>query len=138
MITIEYILKEIKKHKTILIIANLSAIISILFTIPVPLLIPKLIDEIVLGKSGWITPLIDKFLSVPSAEYYILIVLIVTIILRAIGLILNIIHIRLFTKIAKDVSYKIRKSYLDTLRESPMKKSMIFWFLGSLGNHPKS
>ncbi len=56
MITIEYILKEIKKHKTILIIANLSAIISILFTIPVPLLIPKLIDEIVLEKSGWITP----------------------------------------------------------------------------------
>ncbi len=122
MITIEYILKEIKKHKTILIIANLSAIISILFTIPVPLLIPKLIDEIVLGKSGWITPLIDKFLSVPSAEYYILIVLIVTIILRAIGLILNIIHIRLFTKIAKDVSYKIRKKLLEHLKRVSMRE----------------
>ncbi len=71
-------------------------------------------------KSGWITPLIDRFLSVPSAEYYILIVLIVTIILRAIGLILNIIHIRLFTKIAKDVSYKIRKKLLEHLKRVSM------------------
>ncbi|HHH51940.1 MAG TPA: ABC transporter ATP-binding protein, partial [Campylobacterales bacterium] len=36
--------------------------------------------------------------------------------LRAISLLLNIIHIRLFTKIAKDVSYKIRKSLLEHLK----------------------
>jgi len=75
-----------------------------------------------LGKNGWITPLIDKFLSIPSAEYYILVVLIVTIILRAIGLILNIIHIRLFTKIAKDVSYKIRKKLLEHLKRVSMRE----------------
>lgn len=122
MITIKYILREINRHKIILIVANIIAIVSILFTIPVPLLIPKLIDEIVLGKSGWITPLIDRFLTVPSTEYYILTVLVVTIILRAIGLILNIIHIRLFTKIAKDVSYKIRKKLLEHLKRVSMRE----------------
>jgi ATP-binding cassette subfamily C protein len=116
MITINSILKEINHHKKILILANLIAIISILLSIPVPLLIPKLIDEVVLGKEGYITNIIDQYISIGSAEYYILVVLIITIILRAISLLLNIIHIRLFTKIAKDVSYKIRKSLLEHLK----------------------
>jgi len=104
MITIKYILDEINHHKKILILANIIAIISILLSIPVPLLIPKLIDEVVLGKKGWITTTIDQYISIGSPEYYILIVLIITITLRAISLILNIIHIPLFTKIAKEVS----------------------------------
>jgi ATP-binding cassette subfamily C protein len=116
MITIKYILDEINHHKKILILANIIAIISILLSIPVPLLIPKLIDEVVLGKKGWITTTIDQYISIGSPEYYILIVLIITITLRAISLILNIIHIRLFTKIAKEVSYKIRKRLLEHLR----------------------
>jgi ATP-binding cassette subfamily C protein len=116
MITIQSILKEINRHKKILILANIISIISILLSIPVPLLIPKLIDEVVLGKEGWITSTIDKFITINSPEYYILVVLIVTIFLRAISLVLNIIHIRLFTKIAKDVSYKIRKKLLEHLK----------------------
>ncbi len=120
MITIKSILKEINRHKKILILANFIAIISILLSIPVPLLIPKLIDEIVLGKEGWITELIDKYITIGSPEYYILVVLIITMALRAISLILNIIHIRLFTKIAKDVSYKIRKQLLEHLKKVSM------------------
>ncbi|NOZ89765.1 MAG: ABC transporter ATP-binding protein [Epsilonproteobacteria bacterium] len=116
MITIKSILKEINRHKKILILANIISIISILLSIPVPLLIPKLIDEVVLGKEGWITSTIDQYITVGSPEYYILVVLIVTIFLRAISLVLNIIHIRLFTKIAKDVSYKIRKRLLEHLK----------------------
>jgi len=115
-ITIKYILNEINHHKKILILANIIAIISILLSIPVPLLIPKLIDEVVLGKQGWITETISQYISISSPEYYILVVLIVTILLRAMSLVLNIIHIRLFTKIAKDVSYKIRKRLLEHLR----------------------
>ncbi len=120
MITIKSILKEINHHKKILIVANIIAIISILLSIPVPLLIPKLIDEIVLGKERWITETIDQYLTISSPEYYILIVVIITMALRAISLILNIIHIRLFTKIAKDVSYNIRKQLLEHLRKVSM------------------
>ncbi|MCK4441132.1 MAG: ABC transporter ATP-binding protein, partial [Sulfurovaceae bacterium] len=116
MITIKSILNEINRHKKILILANIISIVSILLSIPVPLLIPKLIDEIVLGKEGWITETIDQYITIGSPEYYILVVLIITMLLRAISLLLNIIHIRLFTKIAKDVSYKIRKSLLEHLK----------------------
>ncbi len=120
MITIKSILKEINRHKKILILANAIAIISILLSIPVPLLIPKLIDEIVLGKEGWITDFIDQYITIGSPEYYILVVLTITMTLRAMSLILNIIHIRLFTKIAKDVSYKIRKQLLEHLKRVSM------------------
>ncbi len=120
MITIKSILKEINNHKKILILANIIAIVSILLSIPVPLLIPKLIDEIVLGKDGWITQFIDQYITIGSPEYYILVVLVITMLLRAISLILNIVHIRLFTKIAKDVSYKIRKQLLEHLKRVSM------------------
>ena len=120
MITIKSILKEINRHKKILILANIIAIVSILLSIPVPLLIPKLIDEIVLGKDGWITQFIDQYITIGSPEYYILVVLVITMLLRAISLILNIVHIRLFTKIAKDVSYKIRKQLLEHLKRVSM------------------
>jgi len=120
MITIKSILDEINHHKKILIVANIIAIVSILLSIPVPLLIPKLIDEVVLGKEGWITNTIDQYMTIGSPEYYILIVLIITIILRAISLLLNIIHIRLFTKIAKEVSYKLRKRLLEHLKTVSM------------------
>ncbi len=52
MISIKSILEEISKHKKVLIGANLVAILSTILTIPVPLLIPLLIDEIILGKGG--------------------------------------------------------------------------------------
>jgi len=120
MITIKSILDEINHHKKILIVANIIAIVSILLSIPVPLLIPKLIDEVVLGKEGWITNAIDQYLTIGSPEYYILVVLIITMALRAISLLLNIIHIRLFTKIAKEVSYKIRKRLLEHLKTVSM------------------
>jgi len=120
MITIKSILNEINHHKKILIVANIIAIVSILLSIPVPLLIPKLIDEVVLGKEGWITEVIDQYITIGLPEYYILVVLIITMILRAGSLLLNIIHIRLFTKIAKEVSYKLRKRLLEHLKTVSM------------------
>ena len=60
MISIKSIFNEISKHKKVLISANLVAILSTMLTIPVPLLIPLLIDEIILGKGGTITQTIDQ------------------------------------------------------------------------------
>ena len=116
MISIKSVLKEISQHKKVLIVANIVVIFATLLSIPVPLLIPLLIDEIILGKGGWVTESIDTFVTISSPEYYILAVLIVTLLLRALSLALNILHIRLFTKIAKEVTYNIRKRLLTHLK----------------------
>ena len=120
MISIRTILDEIYKHKKVLIYANLVAIVSTILIIPVPLLIPLLIDEIILGKGGTITQTIDLYLTIGSPEYYILTVLLVTLFLKAISLLLNLLHIRLFTKISKEVTYAIRKRLLNHLQTVSM------------------
>lgn len=120
MITIKSILEEISKHKRVLIWANIVAIFSTLLTIPVPLLIPMLIDEIILEKGGIITKTIDQYLAIGSPEYYILVVLIVTLLLKAISLFFNLLHIRLFSKISKEVTYVIRKRLLNHLQTVSM------------------
>jgi ATP-binding cassette subfamily C protein len=120
MISIKSILEEISKHKKVLIGANLVAVLSTLLTIPVPLLIPLLIDEIILGKGGRVTQTIDSYITIGSPEYYILTVLLVTLFLKAISLVLNLLHIRLFTKISKEVTYVIRKRLLNHLKTVSM------------------
>jgi ATP-binding cassette subfamily C protein len=120
MISIQTILDEIYKHKKVLIYANLVAIISTILIIPVPLLIPLLIDEIILGKGGGITQTIDLYLTIGSPEYYILTVLLITLFLKAIAMLLNLLHIRLFTKISKEVTYAIRKRLLNHLQTVSM------------------
>ena len=120
MISIKTILDEISRHKQVLIYANIVAVISTLLIIPVPLLIPLLIDEIILGKGGTITQTIDVYLTIGSPEYYILTVLLITLFLKAISLLLNLLHIRLFTKISKEVTYVIRKKLLNHLQTVSM------------------
>jgi ATP-binding cassette subfamily C protein len=91
-----------------------------MLTIPVPLLIPLLIDEIILGKGGEITQTIDQYLTISSPEYYILTVLLITLFLKALSLMFNLLHIRLFTKISKEVTYTIRKRLLNHLQTVSM------------------
>lgn len=120
MITMRYIFQEISKHKRVLIVANIVAILSTLLTIPVPLLIPMLIDEIILGKGENITHTIDQYITIGSPEYYIFVVLLITLLLKAISLLFNLLHIRLFTKISKEVTYVIRKNLLNHLQTVSM------------------
>ena len=120
MISIKSIFYEISKHKKVLISANLVAIFSTMLTIPVPLLIPLLIDEIILGKGGTITQTIDQYITIGSPEYYILTVLLLTLFFKGLSLMLNLLHIRLFTKISKEVIYSIRKKLLNHLQTVSM------------------
>ena len=120
VISIKSIFSEIYKHKKVLLLANFVAILATLISLPVPLLIPLLIDEIILGRGGAITQTIDQYVSIGSPEYYILMVLLITLFLKAISLLFNLLHIRLFTKISKQVTYVIRKRVLNHLQTVSM------------------
>ncbi|CAA6812387.1 MAG: Lipid A export ATP-binding/permease protein MsbA [uncultured Sulfurovum sp.] len=122
MINIQSIFQEIIKHKKVLLLANSVAILSTLVVLPVALLLPLLIDEIILGKGGLITETIDKYFTVGEPMYYILIVLLVTMGLKAVGLLFSLLHIRLFTKISKEVTYTIRKRLLNHLQVVSMRE----------------
>ena len=101
-------------HKSELWKANVIALIAMLALVPLPLLLPILVDEVLLDKPGPIVAFLQLFVSPEwhTATYYIIAITIVTIILRLIGLIMGVWQMQQFTVIAKDVTYQIRTDLL--------------------------
>ncbi len=111
--TFKNILHEAMKHKKNLIIGHLIAILAVLISLPIPMMIPFLIDEILLDKPGVILGIMDSiFHESKSSYFYVIVVLLAVILLRAIGLILNVLQKWYFTIISKDITFNIQKSLL--------------------------
>ena len=108
----EYIFSVIKKHKKQLLLANLIAIIATIASIPVPLLMPLLVDEVLLDSPGVVVQTINGFtpLSWHGPLLYILIILILTLFLRITSLVLSVFQTRQFTIISKDLIFQMRRS----------------------------
>ena len=118
----EYIFSVIKKHKKQLLLANLIAIIATIASIPVPLLMPLLVDEVLLDSPGVVVQTINGFtpLSWHGPLLYILIILILTLFLRITSLVLSVFQTRQFTIISKDLIFQMRRSLLLKLNRVSM------------------
>ena len=110
------------RHRKELIAANIIAILGTLVAVPVPLLIPMLVDEVLLDKPGafvnWSNNLFPE--SWHGPVLYISVVLLLTLILRFFALIFNVWQMREFTLISKDVIYHIRRDLLLRLQHFSM------------------
>ncbi|WP_051145235.1 ABC transporter ATP-binding protein [Thiomicrorhabdus sp. Kp2] len=102
------------QHKPELIKANIIALFAMLATVPLPLLLPILVDEVLLDKPGFIVESLQKLVSPDwyGPIYYITAITIITILLRGIGLLLGVWQMQQFTVIAKNVTFRIRKDLL--------------------------
>jgi len=120
------------QHRKALLVANLVAIMGALASIPVPLLLPLLVDEVLLQQSGPIVPVLDSLLpgSWQTAVGYILAVFVVTVLLRLVSLGFMVAQVRQFTGIAKDVVFRLRRQLLSHLGRVSMAE---FETLGSGG-----
>lgn len=110
------------EHKKELFYAHLVAILAMIVSVPIPLLMPLLVDEVLLNKPGLITSTIDK-LSPPEWHLpivYITIVLVISVILRIIAIVFGVIQSRQFSVIAKDIVFRIRKHLLGHLQTISM------------------
>ncbi|MDD3770511.1 MAG: hypothetical protein PHV10_07890 [Sulfuricurvum sp.] len=90
MITFRTLFGMMSRYKRPLILGNLIALAATLVSIPTPLLIPLLVDEVLLEKGGWITETIDRFGTLKEPLLYIGIVLAVTIGLRFLFFLLSV------------------------------------------------
>ena len=113
-----YIRRLALQHKRSLVWANLLAIFATLCSVPIPLLLPLLVDEVLLGKGGKALEVMNQWL--PSqwqqAVGYIGLMLVLTLLLRLSSLLFNVGQSKMFTHLAKDVVYQIRKRLLARLR----------------------
>jgi ATP-binding cassette subfamily C protein len=112
----------IAHHRRELIAANLIAILGAVAAVPVPLLIPLLVDEVLLDRPAtavaWMNSVFPESWHGPIL--YILAILVLTLILRIFTLVFNVWQTREFTIIAKDVIYSIRRTLLLRLERFSM------------------
>lgn len=117
-----YVLAMFAEHKRAIAIANGVAALAALLAVPVPLLVPLLVDEVLLKRGGPVVSAVD--LVVPAdwrgPTCYILVVTFATMLLRALSLVLQVWQTRTFSLIGKDLIFRIRRELLERLRRVSM------------------
>jgi ATP-binding cassette subfamily C protein len=127
VIDFKTIILELKEYKKELFLANIVALLAVIIATPVPLLIPLLIDEILLDKDGKLLPYIDTiFGGFEEAYFYMLVVLVLTLILRTLFFLFGIWQNFIFTNVSQKIVYKIRSDLLDHLKSLDLSEYEVF------------
>lgn len=117
-----YIFSVALEYRPLLIKANIIALLATCASVPLPLLMPLLVDEVLLNQPGtlvnWCNSVFPPYWQGPVL--YITAVLIFTIILRAAALVFNVWQGRQFSIISKEVIYRIRSGLLQRLKRISM------------------
>jgi ATP-binding cassette subfamily C protein len=118
----ESIFALVKQRKKTLIRANIIAVFAALISVPVPLLMPTLVDEVLLDKPGRIVALLSDIFPAQwlTPISIIMIVMLVSMLLRLGALLLVVWQTREFTRVAKEVTYRIRLGLLQHLQKVSM------------------
>ncbi len=116
------LMQMILQHRRELWVANLIAILGAVVSVPVPLLIPLLVDEVLLNQPGRAVAVINSLFPEQwhGPVLYILAVLVLTLFLRLLTLTLGVWQTRQFTAISKDVTFRIRRALLQRLERVSM------------------
>ncbi|MCB1858595.1 MAG: ABC transporter ATP-binding protein [Gammaproteobacteria bacterium] len=109
-------------HRRELIKANLIALAGALLSVPVPLLIPLLVDEVLLNQPGTAVAFMNTVFpeSWQGPVLYIFSILLLTLVMRLASLAMGVWQTRQFTVISKDVIYRMRRRMLQRLERVSM------------------
>ena len=114
-ISLNYIFKLLLDNKKSLVIGQILTIIAIIISVPIPLLLPLLVDEVLLNKPDFFVNNINELFGNTTAFYYIAIVTFIVLFLRVIYFLFSVLITKIFTKISKYVTFKIREKLLNHL-----------------------
>jgi ATP-binding cassette subfamily C protein len=117
MLTWRSITKELITHRTRLLQANLIALLAVMAAVPVPLLLPLMVDEVLLHHPGKMVEAIGAWFP-PALHGPVLFIgaaLLLTVALRLTAILLNVWQGRTFSLLAKEVVYSIRVRMLSRL-----------------------
>lgn len=106
------------RHKKALWIANGVAVLAALCSVPIPLLLPLLVDEVLLGHGDAALKWMNQFLpgNWQVAGGYIGLMLVFTLTLRCAALAFNVVQAKLFAGLAKDIVYRLRIRLIERLK----------------------
>ena len=112
-----WLITQAKKHKSKLALANFIAVLATLISVPIPLLMPLMVDEVLLDKPA--SGLAAMNLVLPEAWHtptgYIFFTLFLVVLMRAGSQAFNILQSRQFTLVSKTITYGMRSKMIDKL-----------------------
>lgn len=116
------IFAQARLHRKELIVANILAVLTVLVSVPIPLLMPLLVDEVLLDQPANLVQFTNTLFpqSWHGPVLYILFILFLTLALRLAMLVLNVLQLKKFAIIGKDITFKIRDSMLRRLQQVSM------------------
>lgn len=106
------------RHRKALLLANLLAVLGVLASVPIPLLLPLLVDEVLLHQGDAALRVMDRVLpsAWQQAAGYIGLILASTLLLRCSALLFNVLQARLFARLSKDIVYRLRLRLIERLK----------------------
>lgn len=109
-------------HRRELILAHIIALMATLISVPLPLLMPLLVDEVLLDKPGILVNTINACFpsSWQAPLLYIGVITGMTIVFRFIALGLSVWQTRQFSIIAQDIVYQLRQQLVNRLQRVAM------------------
>ena len=114
-ITFKYLIKLILRNKKSFVYGQILTLVAILISIPIPLMLPVLVDEVLLEKPALFVHTIDAVFGQGNAFYYIAIVALSVIFLRFFHFAVSVVVTKIFTAIAKEVTFEVRQKLLTHL-----------------------
>ncbi len=108
---------ELKTHRQRLLLANIIALLAVVASVPIPLLLPLMVDEVLLHHPGKMVAAIGAWFPVAwhGPVLFIGVALLLSVVLRLAAILLNVWQGRSFSLLAKDVVYRIRVRMLNRL-----------------------
>ncbi len=119
-----WLFRQALKRKKRLILANIIALLATAITVPMPLMLPLMVDEVLLDKPATGVAILNRMLpqSWQQPVYYIVAVLLVIILMRVLSQTLNIVQSRQFTLVSKALTCVIRQQLVDKLGRISMRQ----------------
>jgi len=113
-----------RQHRKTLIKAHIIAIFAALLLVPVPMLMPLLVDEVLLDQPGRIVAGIAAVFPLDwhGPVLFIVATMMLTVLLRLSGALLGVWQTREFTLVSKDISYQLRRALLQRLQRISMQE----------------
>jgi len=120
--TIQGIVRQLLQYRKELILGNIIAIAATLLVVAIPLFIPIIVDELLLGKDHHFIAWISTHLWQSDTKGYVLGILGLILFLRLLSTFLSIMQTKIFVGISKQITYKMRVALLEHLKRVSLKE----------------
>ncbi|EKY33452.1 ABC transporter ATP-binding protein [Vibrio cholerae] len=112
-----WLITQVKKHRAKLLFANFIAVVATLISVPIPLLMPLMVDEVLLNHPAKGVEVMNQLLPQgwQTATGYIMLTLLMVVVMRIASQLLNILQSRQFTLVSKTITYEMRRKMIEKL-----------------------